>query len=190
MSNLTLNLTPPPAMDVSYSGDFTSDKGDWTCPSLPARNTAIFIATLRFVKHDFNLTLSGQLRYNTGHSKELKNMRFTVPIEFSDLIRSIEMTTGVYGGHWKSHTKEDKVLVRDSPIKSPQAFHDKIKQLNLYPVSVKGKEIIAAGRLIGGSNLCLLHAKVEPAQIDLKIRTLDLMFTQIGARYFQRVLQK
>eukprot|EP01121_Diplochlamys_sp_Union-15-3_P014436 TRINITY_DN4596_c0_g3_i2.p1 TRINITY_DN4596_c0_g3~~TRINITY_DN4596_c0_g3_i2.p1 ORF type:complete len:443 (-),score=72.03 TRINITY_DN4596_c0_g3_i2:59-1387(-) len=191
LNRLEIHLTLPQTLEATLSGDsaaiFTENTA--TLSSLPPRTCFITIVSVKFKKHDFNPILGGQLTYNTGHSKEQRQLIFKIPIELSDLIRPAkDLTESSYPGYWRSHEREDKFTVRnnDKPV---QRVVELLAAHNIHTVSIKGRQIISGGKLLGTPNLCLLHCRVEPTFVDVKVRSSDTFFSQVGARYFQRILQ-
>lgn len=202
ITDVNLDVNVPDHFSAEDSADnvvrinFTNTIHTFSVSSIATHITIVAATKLRYRKHGFSLSVSGNVKYRapaanaTTKGKESSLSSWQIPIEINDMLRPITLNTDAFGKQWAAHTMEKKARFTPStPYSSAALLLEAVcKGLNIKLVQLIGNEGIAAGQLING-DMCLMHALVVGLAVDITIRTKDKSYTEVVSRQLSKIIR-
>eukprot|EP01087_Luapelamoeba_hula_P021168 TRINITY_DN7349_c0_g1_i1.p1 TRINITY_DN7349_c0_g1~~TRINITY_DN7349_c0_g1_i1.p1 ORF type:complete len:1259 (-),score=225.82 TRINITY_DN7349_c0_g1_i1:38-3778(-) len=129
-------------------------------PGMTSRTVMPMVLVLGFKEHSFNVALKVSVSYTDG-SRQNRRLSGSIPLLFTDFIRTFPQNTSTFGERWTKALHESK-----TPIISLSTMEDVIaflqKRVHLSHVQTIGKEAIFSGHIMNrddSSFVCLVHAR-------------------------------
>ncbi|XP_035669970.1 AP-4 complex subunit epsilon-1-like isoform X1 [Branchiostoma floridae] len=132
-----------------------------------------------------SMHLGGELSYK-DHTLTNRRLFFTCPVQLSDVVRSLELTTEQYGEKWPLTSHDKRLKLEISKVTKVAGIMDMLQgRLGIHPVDIIGNEGIASGSLLQ-QGLCLLHVKVttkvNTSTVELWVKSNSQLFTECIVR--------
>lgn len=130
---------------------------------------------------------SGSVKVTFSYPGLVTPATATIDSPITDVLRPAQMDTQAFGGVWTQPAMKAEAVatVNGTSIRTPTDLMGKVGPLlNMFPVQaiVATSEAIAAARVMGLPTVfALLHARISPTTLEVRIKTAEPVFTQAVA---------
>lgn len=175
-------LQAPSYLRPTVQGGSPAGPGTVQVGPIPPRGSAAVVVSLALAAVPQSGSIRGTVAYQGGAAP----LQFSIESDVTDCLRPAPIDTPAFGGIWTQPAMAaeavNTVPAAATSVRTPTDLMARVgPQLRMHPVQAIAatSEAIAAARVMGLPTVfCLLHARLLPQGLELRIKTAEANFTQ------------